>query len=191
MKIVCLGDSLTAGYGVRKSCNWVSLLNEAGSHHWINAGVCGDTTGGMLARLQTDVLAEQPDAALILGGVNDILMTDSFEAAKGNLSAMVNQCAAKGVRPVVGIPYPLNPGAPQPWEPLLDFRRAAEIQTAYVDWLRLFIQTFRLRFVDFNEAWNTDFSSVEHAQLYLPDGLHPSPAGHRRMAEAVSARLRR
>ena len=189
MKIVCLGDSLTAGYGVRKSLNWVSLLNGAGVHQWVNAGICGDTTGGMLARLQTDVFAESPDAALFLGGVNDILMTNSFEAAKGNLTAMVNQCAAKGIRPVVAIPYPLNPKVDQPWEPLMDFRRAAEIQCAYTEWLRLFVQTFRLRFVDFDKVWNTDFSSVEHAQLYLPDGLHPSPAGHRRMAEAVSARL--
>lgn len=190
MKIVCLGDSLTAGYGVKNSLNWVSLLNEAGPHRWINAGICGDTTGGMLARLQTDVVAQTPGAVLLLGGTNDILMTNSFEAAKGNLAAMVNQCAAKGIRPIMGIPYPLNPEASQPWEPLLDFRRSAEVQKAYVEWLRLFIQTFRLRFVDFDKEWNTDFSSAGREQLYLPDGLHPSPAGHRRMAEVISARFR-
>jgi lysophospholipase L1-like esterase len=121
----------------------------------------------------------------LTGGINDILLTESFEAAKANLSAMVNQCAARGVRPIVGIPYPLNPDVPQPWEPLIDFRRAAEIQAAYADWLRLFIQTFRLRFVDFDKTWRNDFSPAARAQLYLPDGLHPSPAGHRRIADEI------
>ena len=185
MKIVCLGDSLTAGYGVRRSLNWVSLLNAGSTHEWVNAGVSGDTTGGMLARLQNDVFAQKPDAALLIGGINDILLTESFEAAKANLSAMVNQCAARRIRPIVGIPYPLNPDVPQPWEPLINFRRAAEIQSAYADWLRLFTQTFRLRFVDFDKTWRNDFSFAGRAQLYLSDGLHPSPAGHRRIADEI------
>ena len=67
----------------------------------------------------------------------------------------------------------------------MNFRQAAKVQTEYTDWLRLFIQTFRLRFVDFDKAWRVNFPSAERAQLYLSDGLHPSPAGHRRMAEEV------
>lgn len=185
MKIVCLGDSLTAGYGVRPSLNWVSLLNADSPDEWVNAGINGDTTGGMLARLQSDVFAQRPDAALLMGGMNDIFLTESFESAKANLFAMVNQCAARGVRPMVGIPYPLNPDVSQPWGTLINFRRAAEIQSAYTEWLRLFTQTFRLRFVDFDKKWRKDFSPAGRAQLYLSDGLHPSPAGHRRIADEI------
>ena len=41
MKIICLGDSLTAGCGLRRGENWVELLREQTGDEWINAGVCG------------------------------------------------------------------------------------------------------------------------------------------------------
>ena len=44
MKIVCLGDSLTAGYKVRPESAWVSILNRETPHTWINCGISGDTT---------------------------------------------------------------------------------------------------------------------------------------------------
>ena len=40
MKIYCLGDSLTAGYGVAPHKNWVSLLGSRGKNLWINVSVC-------------------------------------------------------------------------------------------------------------------------------------------------------
>lgn len=39
MKIVCLGDSLTAGYNVTREESWVDLLNRETSDTWINAGI--------------------------------------------------------------------------------------------------------------------------------------------------------
>ena len=44
MKIICLGDSLTAGCGLRRGENWVELLREQTGDEWINAGVCGSTS---------------------------------------------------------------------------------------------------------------------------------------------------
>lgn len=58
MKIICLGDSLTAGCGLRRGENWVELLREQTGDEWINAGVCGDTSTGILVRLQTEVLPQ-------------------------------------------------------------------------------------------------------------------------------------
>ena len=55
MKIICIGDSLTEGYGVGRPENWVTLLNERSENDIINKGISGDTTGGMLARFQKDV----------------------------------------------------------------------------------------------------------------------------------------
>lgn len=54
MKIVCLGDSLTYGYGVPRKDGWVSLAAQATGHTLVNKGVSGDTTGGMLARFARD-----------------------------------------------------------------------------------------------------------------------------------------
>ena len=75
MKIICLGDSLTAGCGLRRGENWVELLREQTGDEWINAGVCGDTSTGILVRLQTEVLPQRPDEVLLMGGDNDIMLT--------------------------------------------------------------------------------------------------------------------
>ena len=65
MKICCLGDSLTAGYGVRPENCWVSLLNHRTSYTWINCGIPGDTSLGMLTRLRTDILPQKPDLSAL------------------------------------------------------------------------------------------------------------------------------
>ena len=97
MKFVCLGDSLTEGYGVRAEMCWVSLLPELTGYQWINAGISGDTTSGMLARLDRDVISRSPDGAVLMGGVNDILAAGSCSCAKTNMLAMVQQLAARQI----------------------------------------------------------------------------------------------
>ena len=55
-KLICLGDSLTFGAGVtRRDCG-TSLVQRACGWTVVNRGIRGDTTGGMLVRLQRDVL---------------------------------------------------------------------------------------------------------------------------------------
>jgi lysophospholipase L1-like esterase len=186
MKIVCLGDSLTAGYGVRPEECWVSLLNAQTPHTWINAGICGDTTGGMLARLNESVFSREPDAAVLLGGINDILTSGSWSCAKANMTALVCQCAARGIRPIVGIPLPVRADAPHPWE-AGSLRQAAAQADAYADWLRLFARRLRLRTADFNAACRLCVQATDWDRTFLPDGLHPSPCGHRAMAHAAGA----
>lgn len=180
MKIVCLGDSLTAGYRVPQEACWVGLLNAETAHTWINAGVMGDTTSGLLVRLQTEALPQTPDAALLLGGSNDIALTGSFEQAKTNLMAMVHQCVSRGVRPVIGIPAAIR-GIPEPWRPAACWELAPAVSRDYILWLRAFTASFGLRCVDFAEA--IDAQGGE--RLYQSDGLHPNLAGHRVMADAV------
>lgn len=74
MKIICLGDSLTAG----AAC-------AAGRTGWSCCGADGrrvDQRGrlrrhvdGILVRLQTEVLPQRPDEVLLMGGDNDIMLT--------------------------------------------------------------------------------------------------------------------
>ena len=114
MKIICLGDSLTAGYNLRREENWVELLNRETPDQWLNAGVSGDTSTGLVARLSAEVLPQRPDEVLFMGGDNDILLTGSADQAKSAVMAMIHQCAARGVRPVVGIAFPLL-DVPEVW----------------------------------------------------------------------------
>ena len=58
MKLICIGDSLTFGYGVHLSQRWTQLCAQETGWELVNEGINGDTTGGMLARMQGGVLAE-------------------------------------------------------------------------------------------------------------------------------------
>ena len=50
MKLICIGDSLTFGYGVRPSQRWTRLCAQETGWEIVNEGISGDTTGGMLVR---------------------------------------------------------------------------------------------------------------------------------------------
>ena len=198
MKIVCLGDSLTAGYRLSSEDCWVQILNRETPHTWINAGISGDTSTGLLVRLQTEVLPQQPDMVLLMGGDNDIMLTGcadpysvktlrssmvtgSEEQAKTSLMAMLHQCAARGVKPVVGIPFPIR-NIPQRWQAVCDVENARSASLRYIRWLRALTDAISLRRVDFAAAFA---AAPLPDELYQEDGMHPSAAGSRVMADAV------
>ena len=64
MKLICIGDSLTFGYGVHLSQRWTRLCAQETGWELVNEGINGDTTGGMLARMQGGVLAELREGGL-------------------------------------------------------------------------------------------------------------------------------
>ena len=178
MKIICLGDSMTSCPGVKKDERWTEVLTQKTPNEWICAGIPGDTTGGMLARLQA-VLAEKPDMVFLMGGVNDILVSGDSGLAKAGMMALIHQCVAAGVKPIVGIPY-LPAGIPQEWERLCGLN-ARETLVLYTAWLRELCAVFHLRCVDFAAA----LEAAEAEGLLQPDGLHPTATGCRWMAETV------
>ena len=58
MDMICIGDSLTYGYGVRRAQCWTELASEMSGWTLVNHGICGDTTGGMLVRMR-EILREK------------------------------------------------------------------------------------------------------------------------------------
>jgi hypothetical protein len=86
MKIVCLGDSLTYGYGVEKNNRWTQLIKSELNAEIINKGINGDTTAGMLMRSYNDIIKDYPTHSIIMGGTNDFLAgknaSDAFQAIK-------------------------------------------------------------------------------------------------------------
>jgi acyl-CoA thioesterase-1 len=99
-KVLILGDSLSAAYGLTQEEGWVSLLqNMLSQHedskfnkiHLINASISGETTDGGLARLSRLIKQHQPRHILIELGGNDGLQGHSIKKLKNNLRAMVKQ----------------------------------------------------------------------------------------------------
>lgn len=189
-ELFCLGDSLTFGFGVRRQERWTNLVQQQTQLQIINLGCNGDTTGGMLVRLQKDILSRQtPGKVLLTGGSNDIFYSGDTVAAKANIGAMLHQIIAAGFEPVVGIPLPADPThAPEKWAQVVDFEKAARLLEEYAIWLKAFCHAFSVGFVDFRADFLHNNGSVK-TELFL-DGLHPNQAGHRLMADRLAAHLR-
>ncbi len=102
--IVCLGDSITAGYGLRAGENWTDLLQKKHPEiRLINRGISGDTTSGMLARFKRDVIREKPDDVMIFGGLNDFFMEASVDEMVPDQSEVITTTTATLISSEPGI----------------------------------------------------------------------------------------
>jgi len=117
-RIVVLGDSLSAEYGLAHGQGWVALLEQKlqAAHQTeevVNASISGDTTSGGRSRLPA-VLAQHPPTLLIieLGG-NDALRGLPLKATEDNLRAMVKLGQEAGAQVLlIGMQVPPNYGRP-------------------------------------------------------------------------------
>jgi len=99
-KLLILGDSLTAGYGLPQAESFPSQLEKALQEEGlavsvINAGVSGDTTAGGLARLDW-ALNDRPDAAVVELGANDGLRGLDPGQSEANLAAILDRLKEEG-----------------------------------------------------------------------------------------------
>jgi acyl-CoA thioesterase-1 len=115
-RILALGDSLTAGYGLPREDGFVPQLNawlaaQGVQATVVNAGVSGDTTAGGAARLDW-ALAEGAEAMIVNLGGNDLLRGLPPAVARDNLTKIMETAKDKGL-PVllVGMIAPGNFGA--------------------------------------------------------------------------------
>ena len=93
-KLLILGDSLSAAYGLRQEEGWVRLLQNTWRDENIpidivNAAVSGETTDGGLARLPRLLTHHQPSHVLIELGGNDGLQGHNVKKIRSNLVALV------------------------------------------------------------------------------------------------------
>ena len=188
MKIVCLGDSFTRGFGVKKENNWVSRLNIPDSV-FINRGINGDTTSGMLSRFYHDVTEEKPNYVCITGGVNDFITGSGLEIPKNNYMAMVHQAFHHNIIPIVGIAPGFIPAqVRKDWSAFSGFGEVLEKHLQLRTWLQEFCQTFQLYSIDFYEALET-VKGIFPEQDFYTDGLHLTSEGHKHIADMVSRTL--
>lgn len=101
IRILALGDSLTAGYGVAADAAFPVQLEKALRAEGldvqvINAGVSGDTTAGGKARLDW-ALADKPAMAIVELGANDGLRGIDPKSTEANLDAILTRLRADGV----------------------------------------------------------------------------------------------
>lgn len=176
--IVCLGDSLTAGYGLSVNEAWPALLQsmiaEAGlSADVVNAGVSGDTTAGGLRRM--DWVMHTNVAVVILAlGANDGLRGLATGELERNLQGIIDRARAANpdVRILIaGMRAPPNMGAEYVEKFDAVFPRVAEKNGAAL--------------------WPFMLEGVGGVpEMNLEDGIHPNAEGQRRIADMAWKHLR-
>jgi acyl-CoA thioesterase-1 len=169
--LMVLGDSLVAGHGLPKGEAFPEILgkmlqNDGVDVSIINAGVSGDTTAGGLARLDWS-LADNPDAAIIVLGGNDLLRGLEPSASFANLDKIIKRLKARNIAVLLsGMQAPRNFGA--------DY--ADEFDAIYQ---RLVNRHDVLFYPFFLEG------VALQPMMNLADGMHPNQAGISHIATKI------
>ncbi len=171
VRLLILGDSLSAGYGLPHDEGFESQLTAALKAHGIevrviDGAVSGDTSAGGRARLDW-VLGDAPDAAVLELGANDGLRGLDPAEMRANLSAILDTLAARHI-PVLltGMYAPPNLGP--------DYER--QFRAVFDDLARrpgVLYDPFFLEGV------------ARAPDLTQPDGLHPNAEGVRRIVARI------
>lgn len=111
--VLVVGDSLSAGYGIKLEQGWVNLLQQQMTKeaNIINASVSGETTSGGLTRLPALLKTHQPAVVILELGGNDGLRGQPLKLMQENLQAMIDSSRSAGAKVLlVGMQIPSNYG---------------------------------------------------------------------------------
>ena len=170
-RVVFLGDSLTAGYGLAEEEAFPAILErrlEQAGHpvEVVNAGVSGDTSAGGLRRVDW-VLGQDPDVLVVALGGNDGLRALPVEQLESNLRKIVQRARGAGARVLLlGVRMPPSHGQ--------RYKSAFEaIYPRIAEEMDVSLVTRMLEGV------------AGEPSLIQPDGIHPTAEGQRVIADNV------
>lgn len=173
LRLVALGDSLTAGYGLESGQDFATRLQESLVADGLavrvdNAGVSGDTSAGGLARLDWAVDGDPSPALVIVAlGANDMLRGVDPTVTKKNLSDILNKLKEKNIPALlVGMRSPVNMGV----------LYQGKFDKIYPELAKEHGVAFHPFFLD---------GVAMKADLNLADGIHPNEKGIAVMVEKM------
>ena len=166
MKIAALGDSITYGYPYGPEHSWLAQMGEALKVETYNHGVNGELTEEILRRV-LDVIADKPDAVIIMGGTNDAYDELAVYSVVTNLRKMIVK-----LREVSTIKH-IFIGIP----PIVVGTGTEQILESYRVGMKKLAQDENVIVIDFNGALSSWGLSC------LVDSCHPNKLGYEKMAE--------
>jgi len=183
LSIVCIGDSLTFGYGVNKSENWVSLVATRVKEKIINKGIPGDTTSGMKERFIRDVVNNKPSKVLIMGGTNDIFLKIGMDTILYNIKNMVEICEMNNIIPIILTPLPVNENISIKLMFVeMDYKKVNERLVELWNLLLQYVYEKNILSIDLG---NLLLKKENLKEYFLADGIHVSKEIHKQMAEII------
>ena len=179
-KLLILGDSLSAEYGLQRGSGWVALLEARLSQQGIgaqviNASISGETTSGGRARLAALLQQHRPTHVVIELGGNDALRGFPIRATQDNLRAMAQAAQDAGAQVLlVGMQVPPNYGKRYADDFASVFARVAQERRAA-------LVPFLLKGVA---------DRADAREWFQADGIHPLAKAHPVMLDNVWRGLR-
>ncbi len=178
--IVCFGDSITAGYAVRRGFPsfWLEMLRQKfpeAKIEMINSGLSGDTSLDGLARLDWAVLSYEPDLVTMNFAINDCVLGLDLEEFEMNLVQLVRRVRAGPDAEILLLSS--QPLETPPYDRLvLDYYQTVERVAREVE----------VGFVDVYAAWMRRVQAGTPLSSLILSGLdHPNEAGYRIIAEEL------
>ncbi|MEP6671792.1 MAG: GDSL-type esterase/lipase family protein [Chthoniobacter sp.] len=166
--VVFFGDSITQGWG--------SLAKDFPNLKVSNRGISGDTTRGLRARLQGDVLDLHPKAVSILIGTNDLDQGGEPEVVVENLKAIVSALHAADPK----MPVVINKVMPRGPKPDLFPDKIRRLNALYEEAFKNDAQ------VCFCDTWALfDDGNGSCKKEEFPDMLHPNASGYAKWTTAL------
>ena len=168
--VVFFGDSITQGWG--------SLAKDFPTLKVANRGISGDTSRGLLTRIQGDVLEVHPRAVSMLIGTNDLDQGGKPEVIAANMKAIVTALHKANPK----MPIVINKVMPRGLNPKRNFPELiAKLNGLYEaafknDALVIFNDTYVL-FVNGEASVNKD---------EFPDLLHPNGVGYAKWTASLT-----
>jgi acyl-CoA thioesterase-1 len=180
-RILVLGDSLSAEYGLSRGTGWVVLLQkqlaqEKPGVEVINASISGDTTSGGRSRLPALLQRHQPSHVVIELGGNDALRGLPMAMTQDNLLSMTKQAQAAGAKVLIlGMQMPPNYGPDMARQFEAAYAQVAKSQKAA-------LVPFFLKGVG---------DDAEPLKWFQADRIHPNEAAQPRMLANVWPTLKK
>ena len=162
--VLIVGDSITAGYGVEASEAWPAQLAQRTGWRVIAAGISGDRTAGGRDRMPALLEEHSPALVIIELGGNDLLRHLPETEIAANLDTMIDNARAHGAKVVLM-------AAPQPTA----FGVLTGLSAAHL--FRDVAQRMKVPLIE------KALPAVLSDPGLKLDALHPTPAGHRVLAE--------
>lgn len=171
IKIICIGDSLTEGYGVSREDAYPAKLEKSLQNQGhpnikvVNAGISGATSRGWKSTLRFQLKYNKPDLVIFSLGANDALRGLPVTNLRNNLKEAFTLLKEKEIKVLVlGMKAPRNMGAP---------------------YIKLFDETYPLLVKKFNFEFMPFMLKgiASRKDLNLPDGIHPNPKGYEVMVK--------
>jgi acyl-CoA thioesterase-1 len=179
-KVLVVGDSLSAEYGIARGTGWVALMEQRLQKAQVgatvvNASISGDTSSGGRTRLPALLAEHKPTHVVVELGSNDALRGLPLAMTRDNLATMLRSARAAGAQVLlVGMRMPPNYGRSYTQEFEAMFASLAKAEGAAL--------------VPFMLAGVAD--SPQAASLFQDDRIHPTAQAHTIIVDNVWPVLR-